>query len=197
MRRSSSSLLAFWRSASLSRLAAHQAPKELSSRKPDHVRLGEELGDGRQLPCADLDLGGVHLILLLGLPELIDPAKAVGGGEDFQRQVGHQAFQFLLMLRRQDQLEDRGVEPEDLWQHTGGEPGGQLPAIGGAFLGSQLLAFLQSNCHTVIHQQIVLGQKAGKEHAVPVFVGNLFNQTVHGLDLATIQGIAQLTAVDT
>ena len=35
--------------------------------------------------------------------------------------------QLLLMLRRQNQLEYRRIQAEDLWQHAGGEAGGQFP----------------------------------------------------------------------
>ena len=47
----------------------------------DHVVLGEELGDRRQLVGADLHLGLVDLVLLVRLPELVDPAEAVVGLE--------------------------------------------------------------------------------------------------------------------
>ena len=47
----------------------------------DHVVLGEELRYRRQLVCADLGLGLVDLVLLVRLPELIDPAETVVGLE--------------------------------------------------------------------------------------------------------------------
>jgi hypothetical protein len=117
-------------------------PQGVVEQEADHVGLGKELGDGRQLPCTDLDFGGVDLVLLLGLPELIDPTEAVGGGEDRKLQVGHQALQFLLVLRRQGELKNRRVEPEDLRQHAGGKPGGQLPTVGRAFIGGEVFTLL-------------------------------------------------------
>ncbi len=67
--------------------AAHQAPSEFSSRKRHHVVLGEELGHRGEVGAADLALGGVDLLLLLGLPELVDPAEGVVGGEELRREV--------------------------------------------------------------------------------------------------------------
>ena len=175
-------------------------PQGVVEQEADHVGLGEELGDGGQLPRTDLDLGGVDLVLLLGLPELIDPAKAVGGGEDRKLQVGHQALQFLLMLGGQGELKYRRIEAKDLRQHAGGKPGGQFPTVGRAFIGSEVFTLFEGDRHRIvrvgIHQQIVLGQEAGKQHAVPVLVGDLFDQAVHGLDLAAVQGITQLAAVN-
>ena len=161
--------------------------------------LGKELGHGGQFPCADLDLGGVDLVLLLGLPELIDPAEAVGGGEHVQRQVSHQALQFLLVLRRQDQFEDRRIEPEDLWQHAGGEPGRKLPSVGRTFIGGEVFTLFEGDGHGVIrvgiHQQIVLGQEAGKQHSVPVLVGDFFHKTIGSLFTIRFTVIAQLPSM--
>ena len=55
--------------------------------------LGEELRDGRQGPSVDLLAALVDLVLLLGLPELVDPAQAVVGGEDLGRQARQQPLQ--------------------------------------------------------------------------------------------------------
>ena len=81
----------------------------------DHVGLGEELGYGWQLPRADLDLGCVDLVLLLGLPELIDPAEAVGGGEYVQWQVAHQALQFLLATPAAGPVGRPGESSRKIW----------------------------------------------------------------------------------
>ncbi len=97
---------------------------------------------------------------------MIDPAEAVGGGEHFQRQIGHQALQLVLMLRWQHQLEDRGTLPEYLRQHAGGETGGQLPAVGRAFIGGKVFTLFEGDRHGVIrvgiHQQVVIRQEAGE-----------------------------------
>jgi len=58
----------------------------------DHVRLGEELCDGRQFVGADLHLRAVDLVLPLALPELVDPAQRVGSGEDRRGQRIEQPF---------------------------------------------------------------------------------------------------------
>ena len=175
-------------------------PQGVVEQEAHHVGLGEELGNSGQLPGSDLDLGGVDLVLLLGLPELIDPAKAVRGGKDLQRQIGHQALEPLLMLRRQGELKHRGIWSEDLRQHAGRKPGGQLPAVGRAFIGGQVFTLFEGDGHgTVrvrIHQQVVLGQEAGKEHAVPVLVGHLFDETVHGLFFPAVEGVSELAAVN-
>lgn len=49
------------------------------------------------------------LLFALRLPELIDPAKAVLGGEDLDRQVGDQFLQRPFVLRRKADLEHRIV----------------------------------------------------------------------------------------
>lgn len=134
--------------------------------KADHVGLSEKLGDGRQFPCANLDLGGVDFVFFLGLPELIDPTEAVGGGEHLQRKIRHQTLQLLLVFWRQGELKDRRIEPEDLRQHASGETGGQLPTVGRAFIGGEVFTLFQSDRHRIvrvgIHQQIVLGQEASE-----------------------------------
>lgn len=58
----------------------------------DHIVLGEQLGDRRQLVGADLHLGLVDLFLLVRLPELVDPSQAVVGFEHGLRQIFEQVF---------------------------------------------------------------------------------------------------------
>ncbi|HOF31407.1 MAG TPA: hypothetical protein PK441_11210, partial [Burkholderiaceae bacterium] len=99
------------------------------------------------------------------------------------------------MLGCKAQLEHRRAGLEHLRQHAGGQRAGQLPAAFGAFVGGQLVALFQGDGHAVVHQQVVVGQKAGEQHAVPVLVGHLLGEVVHGLHLAAVQGIAQLPAV--
>ena len=49
--------------------------------EPDHVVLGEQLGHRPEVRAADLALRGVDLVLLVLLPELVDPAQRVVGSE--------------------------------------------------------------------------------------------------------------------
>src|SRR5712692_10191389 len=46
-----------------------------------HVRLGEKLRDGRERAAVDLFAALINLLLLLGLPELVDPAETVVSDE--------------------------------------------------------------------------------------------------------------------
>ena len=62
-------------------LAGPPGAERVVQQEEDHVVLGEELRDGRQLVGADLHLGLVDLVLLVRLPELVDPAEAVIGLE--------------------------------------------------------------------------------------------------------------------
>ena len=98
-------------------------------------------------------------------------------------------------------MEDRRVEPEDLRQHAGGEAGSQFPAVGRAFTGGEVFTLSEGDCHRIIrvwiHQQVVLGQEAGKQHTVPVLVGDLFDQAVDLLDLGLgMAHVAQLPSVN-
>ena len=73
-----------------------------------------------------------------------------------------------------------------------GVAGGQVPGVGRAFLGGQLGALVQRDRHARrVHQQVVLGQEAGEEHAVPLLVGDLLDQPLFaGLDAAQLDGQA-------
>ena len=174
-------------------------PQPIVQQKTYHVRFSEELGHGGQFACAYFDLGTVDALFVVCLPELVHPAQAVRSGEHLLRQGRQQAFQPLLMLRGQSQLKNRRVQPENLWQHAGSKAGGQLPAVGCTFIGGQVFTFFKRHRHRIIrvwiHQQIVLGQKAGKEHTVPVLVGDFFHQTIHVLHFIAVQGIPKLPAM--
>ena len=158
-----------------------------------HVRLGEELRHRRDLVRADLDLGAVDLILLLALPELVDPPQRVGGGEDRLRQRRQQLLQLEHVLGREGDLEQRVVGPEDLRQHPLGAAGGEDPHIHAVFLG-QFLGLGQADGHVLLRldQQTVLGQEPGEEHPMPVFVGALAGQVVNLVVLALASGLGSL-----
>ena len=81
--------------------------------EPDHVVLGEQLGDRAEVGAADLALGGVDLVLLVLLPELVHPAERVVGGEDLRRQAGEDLLEREATFRREPQPDARIVEPED------------------------------------------------------------------------------------
>ena len=63
---------------------------------------------------------------------------------------------------------------------------GAVNAIAGAFVGGQFLALFQRDRHAVIHQQPVLGQEAGEQHAMPVLIGDFLHQVRHGLLATTV-----------
>ncbi len=66
--------------------------------EPNHVVLGEQLRHGRQLRGADLVPCLVHLPLPFRLPELVDPAQGVVGGEHRGRERGEEVLQTLSPL---------------------------------------------------------------------------------------------------
>ncbi len=66
---------------------------------------------------------------------------------------------------------------EDARQHQAGVARSELPGIGLALLGGQLGTLLQGRGHASrVHQQVVLGQEAGEQHAVPLHIGDLLDQ---------------------
>ena len=167
-----------------------------------HVGLGEELGDGGQLVGANLHLRGVDLVLSPGLPELVDPAQAVAGLEHLGRQRSQQALQLALVLGRKGQLEHRALRLEHLRQHARGELAGQLPLrlraqVHGrvGFLHQGFAVVQRHGGAWLPQQQAVLGQEAGKQHAVPVLVGRFPGQVLQALGVVGRLGIAQRTAV--
>ena len=79
-----------------------------------HVRLSEELGDRGQFVRSDLDLGAVDLLLLLGLPELIDPPERVRGRKHLGRQPLDQAFELQPVLAGELHIEYGVIRSENL-----------------------------------------------------------------------------------
>ena len=154
--------------------SAHRVVKQ----EPHHVRLSEQLGDGRQLVRPDLHLRPIHLILAVRLPELVRPAQRVRGHKHRLRQVGDQLLELLPRLRCQRHGEGRIVRPKDLRQHSRHERLGHLPAVRAQALPRQFRALLQRhrNAGYGFDQQPVLRQEPGEQHPVPVFVGDLVGQ---------------------
>ena len=158
-----------------------------------HVRLGEELRHRGDFVRPDLHLGAVDLILLLALPELVDPPQRVGRGEDRRRQRRQQLLQLEHVLGGEGDLEQRVVRPEDLRQHPLGAAGGEDPHVHAFFLG-QFLGLGQADGHVLfrLDQQIVLGQEPGKEHPMPVLVGALADQVVDGQPAGRVLPVPEL-----
>ena len=113
----------------------------------------------------------VDLILLLRLPELIHPTQGIGRSEHVRRKRVEQPLEFHAMLGGEGDLQERVVRPEDLRKHALGATRSERPHILAGFLG-QLLGFAQAHCHPTLwfDQEFVLGQEAGEQHPVPVFV---------------------------
>ena len=192
--------------AGLARVTRHPpSPQRVVEQEVHHVGLGEELGDGRQLVGANLHLRGVDFVLSLGLPELVDPAQAVAGLEHLGRQRSQQALQLALVLGCKGHLEDRALWLEHLRQHAGGQLAGQLPLRLGAellalqhglFVVDQVLAVLQRHRGAQLpHEQPVLGQEAGEQHAVPVFVGHFPHQVLQSMGVVLGLHVAQRPAM--
>ena len=84
------------------------------------------------------------------------------------------------MLRRQAHQGGGVVGGKDAGQHARRIARGQLPGVARALLGGQLGAVAQRHGHALrVHEQVVLGQKAGEQHAVPGAVGDLLHQGGH------------------
>ena len=164
-----------------------------------HVVFGEELGDGVEVGAADLALAAVDLVLFLRLPELVDPAQAVVGREDGGGQSIEQRLQFAPSFRGKAHLYRRIVLLKEAGQHGAGVTGRHFPAVGSPLFCCQILALCQGHGHTRrVHEQTVLGQDAGKEHAVPLLVGDLLDQSIPALaDAAVLDRLSpQLGSLD-
>ena len=162
-----------------------------------HVALGEELGHRRQLVGADLDAALVDSLLPLGLPELVGPAQRVARQENRPRQRLEQPLQLLPGLGRQGDGEGGVVAAEDAGQHPLREAPGHGPAILSPLAG-QLLAIGQRDGDAFfgLDQQVVLGQEAGEQHAVPVLVGDLVGEALDLLHAGRrVEAVAELTPV--
>ena len=95
-----------------------------------HVVLGEELRHRAEVGAADLALGGIHLVFLLALPVLVDPAEAIVRGEDLLRERFHDRLEREPRLRGESKPHAGVVEAEDPRQDLGREASGDSPAIG-------------------------------------------------------------------
>ena len=167
--------------------------QRVGEKKPNHVRLGEELCHRWHFVRADLGLGLVDIRFFAGLPELVQPAERVRCGKHLDWRTSRQRFELLLVFLRQPYLEHRQVRPEHLRQHGPGEMCGQVPLVH-VLLGRQLLALLQRDgyAHLRLDEQVILGKKPSEHHAVPVLVGTLLHQMFDGLVACVVALIADL-----
>ena len=92
-------------------------------------------------------------------------------------------------------LQQHVVNPKDLGQHPTGVTSRQNEPVGSAFRRGQLLAFGQRDRHAVrVHQQVILRQEAGEQHAVPVLVGKFLGELVDLLGDRRL--VAPITGLD-
>src|SRR5207253_1803327 len=83
------------------------------------------------------------------------------------------------------------IRAKNLWQHPAGILSGQDEAVLGSFVLGQFIAFGQTDRYTIgVHEQMVLSQKPGKEHPMPIFVGEFLGKLV---DLLFTVWFAQVT----
>ncbi len=161
-----------------------------------HVGLGEQLCDGGKFVGADFHFGGVHLVLAHGLQELIDPAQAIGCDEGIRVEAGDELGHFALVLGSEAQLQGWRVLAENLGQHAGGVTTGQFPTVGGAFVLGELITVCKGDRHTIrMHEEVVVRQVAGEQHAVPVLVGHFPDQMADVLPLTAMFDVTQLTTM--
>ena len=178
-------------------LAGPPRAERVIEQEVHHVVLGEQLRDGRQLIGADLVLRLVDRFLLVGLPELIDPAEAVGGDKHLARQLVQHVLQLRARLRRERDFEHRVTLAENLGQHLLREAAGERQPVL-ALLAGEFAALV--HCHRLprlgLDQEIVLREIAGEEHPVPVLVGDLALQPGDGLRAPLrITGVTELLTV--
>ena len=149
-----------------------------------HVMLGEKLGDGGERPPVDLLAALVDLVLLLALPELVDPPERVVGGEDRDGQARQQLLQREPVVDRELDLQQHVVGAEDFGKHPAGIFRRQDEAVRCPLRPRQFLALREGDRHAVrVHQEVVLREEAGEEHPVPVFVSEFLGQPVDLLRL--------------
>ncbi len=148
--------------------------KRILEQEIDDVVFGEELGHRWQVVAGDLLASRVDFVLALRLPELVDPAQRVGGGEERRIHPAQNPRKILPVLGRQPQ---RHVETEEAGQARGRKRRRQLPRIL-VTLRRQFPNIVEGEGHAVLgmHEQPILGQEAGEKHPVPRIVGQFLDQ---------------------
>ena len=86
------------------------------------------------------------------------------------------------------------VHTKHIGQHGTGVAPGHLPLAAGRGLDGRGVFFAVGQAHRVavrVHQQVALSEKAGKQHTVPVLVGDLGDQVGNALGAVRLQRITQ------
>jgi hypothetical protein len=161
-----------------------------------HVVLGEELGNGGELIGSDLHPGFIDLILSLLLPELVGPAEGIIRREDLGREFSQKLSEEDLIALGQGDLEDGIIRAEDSREDFLSESAGEVEAILGPQLVSQLLAIREGHRDIPLilvgMEESILSQEAGEEEAVPVLVGGILGEVLDLLSpLRRIELISQ------
>ena len=80
------------------------------------------------------------------------------------------------------------------WAEAGGERPLVHALLAGALPLGQFLALVQRHrhAHLRLDEQVVLGEEAGEQHAMPVFVGALLDEAFDGLGAGL--GITEITS---
>ncbi len=99
----------------------------------DHVVLGEKLRHRRQFVAPILTSALLTRSFFVPLPELVDPAEAVVGEEDFAGQRFELLFELLARFGRKLDFQHRVIGAKDGEQHALGELGGQLHPVAPLF----------------------------------------------------------------
>ena len=164
----------------------------------DHVVLGEELGHRRDVGAADLALGGVDLLLLLRLPELVDPAERVVGGEHLAREAGEDLLQRVLALRREPQLQHGSSRRKIPGSIAAANALATTHRSRAPAVVRELLAVGERDRDAVLRvdQQVVLGQEPGEQHPVPLLVRALLDQALEAAELPRLRAQAPPAADD-
>ena len=127
-------------------------------------------------------LGALFLVLVLGLPELIGPPEGIVDTEGFRREGGEQLSQLHLVIESDGEIQHGIVPPEDAGESEAGKAAGEIEAIPGFEFRGKFLTFLQRDRDEAIglvgDEEVVLGEEAGEEQAVPVLVGGEFAQVI-------------------
>ncbi|MCR9115478.1 MAG: hypothetical protein NXI22_00850, partial [bacterium] len=83
-------------------------------------------------------------------------------------------------------------------QHLCRVLGRQLPAIGGSFVLGEVFAFFEADGDqwVWVHKQVILGEKPRKQHAVPMFVADLLDESREFLFAIVLAMVTELPTVN-
>ena len=117
---------------------------------------------------------------------MVNPTERVDRIEHIRRQSLDQDLQLQPVFPCKLNLEYRMIRSEHLRQHLVCEARGERPLVN-AFLSGQFFALLHGDgdFHRRFYEQIVLGEKAGEQHAVPVLIGTLVHEMIDPITART------------